>query len=120
MEDSAARRVRARPQTAAMRLDDSAAEGESYAGAVRLGGKERLENAFRSFDRKPDARIADRHHQLTVFAPLRRYHEHAAVSFHGLDAIEHEVHENLLQLDTIRRRRRKLRVEFGADRNGIA
>ena len=103
-----------------MRIDDFAAEGESDAGAVWLGGEERLENTFRSLDRKPDARITDRNHQLTVSAPLRRYRERAATSFHGLDAIEHEVHENLLQLNTIRGRHRNLRVELGADRNGIA
>jgi hypothetical protein len=57
MEDGAARRIRARPQAAAMLLDDSAAEREPYAGAVRLGGEERLENAIRAFDRKSDAMV---------------------------------------------------------------
>src|SRR5580700_12190292 len=98
-----------------MRLDGSATEGESYAGAGRLGGEESLENAFRSLDRKPDAQITDRNHQLTAFDLLRRYHERAATSFRSLDAIEDEVHENLLHLNTIRGRHRKLRVELGAD-----
>jgi integrase len=103
-----------------MRFDDSAAERESYAGAIRFGGEERLENEFCSFDRKPNARITDRNHQLPIFAPLRGYRERTALSFHGLYAVEYEVHENLLQLNAIRHRHRKLWVELGADRNGIS
>ena len=32
------------PQTATVRLDDGAADGQSHAGAVRLGRKERIED----------------------------------------------------------------------------
>jgi hypothetical protein len=34
--------VGARPQAATMRLDNPAADGQSHAGSLRLGGEERL------------------------------------------------------------------------------
>jgi len=50
---------------------------------------------------------------------IERRHQFAAL-LHGLDAIEHEIHQNLLQLHAVRIHCRKRRVELTADGNGIA
>jgi hypothetical protein len=47
--------VAARPQAAAMRLDDPPTDRQSHAGALRFGGEECVENALGLIDRKPDA-----------------------------------------------------------------
>src|SRR5216684_5525019 len=49
--------ISARPQTAAMRLDDRPTDREPHAGALRLRGEERLENAVGLPLREPDPRI---------------------------------------------------------------
>src|SRR5216683_959367 len=61
------------PQSASMRLNDRSTDGQPHAGPVNLGGKECLEDLLASASR----------------------------SFHGIDPVEHKVHENLLQLDTV-------------------
>src|SRR3984893_4291289 len=107
--------IGARPQAAAMRLDDPPTDGQSHAGSLRFGGEERLENAFGFLSRKPDARVTHRNQELTIFGSLRRDAQFTAFILLGLDAIEHEVHQYLLQLHTIRCRRWKRRVKVGAD-----
>jgi hypothetical protein len=98
-----------------MRLDDPPTDRQSHAGSLRLGGEERLENAFGFLSgRKPDARVAHRNQQLAILAPLRRDAEFAAFILHRLDAIEHEVHQHLLQLHAIHCRRWQRRVEIRA------
>ena len=54
------------PQTAAMQFNDGTADGQSHAGALRLGGKECTEDLLRLFWLKSHARIADRDQELTI------------------------------------------------------
>src|SRR5471030_120781 len=44
----------------------------------------------------------------------------AAHVLHGVDAVEHEVHEHLLQLDTLGHDPGKIRIELGAHGDGVA
>src|SRR5260221_2744062 len=52
--------VAASPQAAAMRLNNPATDGQSYAGSLRFRGEERLENAFGFLSRKPNPRVTHR------------------------------------------------------------
>src|SRR5438445_4882929 len=110
MEPGAARRVVGSPHAAAMRLNDRAADGESHTRAVRLGGKERLEDLAPLLRGQPHAGIADGHHNLLVFRLLRFDGELARPIhvLHRIHAIEHEVHQHLLQLHAIPQDRGKL------------
>ncbi len=49
----------------------------------------------------------------------RKFTRHAHV-FHGLNAIQHEVHEHLLQLDTVSHDPGEILAELGADQNRVA
>src|SRR5271156_5904557 len=118
LKDGAPSCVGARRQTAVMRLDDPPTDGQSDTGALRFCGEECVENALGFIDRKPDARITHRNQQLTMLGPLRCYRQFTACISHRVDAVEHEVHQTLLQLAAIRCRPRKARVELRADRDG--
>src|SRR5271156_3067320 len=63
--------VWARPQTAAMRLDDPPTDGQSHTGALRFCGEECVEDAFGFVDRKSFARIPHRNQELTILGPFR-------------------------------------------------
>src|SRR5215510_4124886 len=120
LESGAPSGVGAGPQVAAMRLDDPAADGQPHAGSTRLGGEKRVENALRASFGKPNPGIAHGNKQLTILSPHRGDVQFADLLLHGLDAIEHEIHQNLLQLHAVRTRCRKRRVELTADGNGMA
>src|SRR5258708_10119694 len=99
----AARRVVGSPQAAAVRFDDGAADGESHTSSIRLSSKERFEDLVHLVGRQSHAGITHRHHNFLVFRPLRPDRKFAS-GIHvldGIDAIEHEVHEHLLQLHPI-------------------
>src|ERR1700733_2353601 len=115
LKDGAPPRVGARPQTAAMRLDDPPTDGKSHPRALRFCGEECVEDALGLIDGKPDAGITHRNQELTLLDPLRCDGKVTACLSHRLDAVEHQVHQNLLQLNAIRCRPRKPRVEFPAD-----
>ena len=50
-----------------MRFHDGAADPKSHAGAVRLGGKERIEDLIRLLRGQTHAGIADRHQADQIF-----------------------------------------------------
>src|SRR5437588_12101459 len=89
-----------RPQPAAMRLHDGTADGQSHAAALRLGGKERRKDLIHLLRWQPHTRITDRELELTVLQ-FRLHRKLSAGVLHGFDAVKHEVHEHLLELDTV-------------------
>src|SRR6266404_9067249 len=103
MKTGSARRVVGSPQTAAMRLNDGPADGESHTRAVRLGGKERLENLVPLLRGQTHSAISDGHQNLLVFRSLRFDSELARPMhiLHRIHAIEHEVHQHLMKLQAI-------------------
>src|SRR6185437_2846958 len=82
-EGGAAGRVRVRPQSPAMSIDDGAANGKSDSHAAVLGGVERLEDplAMIGRDQQPSLFLLD--------------------AIHRLDRVENEIQRHLLQLDSI-------------------
>src|SRR6516162_8498387 len=85
------------PQATAVRFDNRPTDGQSHAGALRFGGKERLEDLFRLFLVLSHPRIDDRDQNLTILVLLRpdRKFSWSAYTLHGFDAVEHHVHQNL-------------------------
>src|SRR5882724_833920 len=121
MKTCALLRVGGGPQTTSMRLDNRTADWESHTGTVSLRGEERAEDLFGLLQRQSDASIADRDHQLAILDSLRPYRKFTCGTYvlHGVDAIEHQVHENLLQLNTVCHNPGKILGEDGADRNRV-
>ena len=66
------------PQAAAMRLDDRAADRQSHADAVRLGGEECVEDLGGLLFRHADTGVGDRDQQLVGRGLLRRDRQLAA------------------------------------------
>src|SRR6266436_5534853 len=87
--------VGGRPQPAAMRLHNGTANGQSHAAALRLGGKERRKDLIHLLRWQPHACVTDRELELTVLQ-LRLNRKLSAGVLHGLNPIDHEVHEHLL------------------------
>src|SRR5467141_4643606 len=104
------------PQAAAMRLNDRPTDGQPHTSPVILGRKECLEDLLRLLLRQSHAGIAHRNQQLTV-AGFRLDGEFTSATrfLHGVDAVEHEIHEDLLQLDTIGHDLGKVLRELGAN-----
>src|SRR5688572_17965446 len=83
-----------------MRLDDGPADRQSHAHAAFLGGEERLEDPFRKLYTR--AAIADLDPDDTTRAiDAQAQHTVAWGLAHRVDAIAHEIEENLLDLDAV-------------------
>ena len=110
----AARRIVGRPQAAAVRFHNGAADAQSHASAVSLGGKERIKDLVCLLRWKPHAGIADRDQHLTILTALRLDDELARPIYilHRVDAVHHEVHQHLLQLHAISHDLREVYCEF--------
>jgi len=117
MKACAARRVVGSPQPAAMRFNDGAADPQPHAGAVSFGGEKGIEDLVRLPWRQAYAGIADRHEKLVVFRSLRPDGEfpRSIHDLHGIDAVRHEVHHDLLQLHAIPHDRGKVCRQFRPD-----
>src|SRR5580700_10412164 len=103
VKDCAARRIIGGPQMAPMLFDDGAAYRQTNADTTRFRGEERIENLIWEQRRQSNAGIADGHRDLSIFRSLRRYGKLPCpvLVVHCLDAVDHEVHQNLLQLHAI-------------------
>jgi len=104
------------PQATAMGLDDRAADGQAHTSAVILGGKECFEDLFRLLGWQSHTGIADGDQHLTVVGLRLDSELTFATSFlHGIDTVEHEVHENLLELHMVCHDLGKILSELGTD-----
>src|SRR5580698_4275846 len=103
------------PDPAALRFDDRLADGEAHAAALRFRCEERVEDALGVARGQPGSCVFYRDLDVAVLTQLRVDGQHAACVLHGLEAIEHQVHEHLLQLDPIGHTARKIVTQIGAD-----
>jgi hypothetical protein len=71
LKSCAARRIVGSPQAAAVRFNNGAADPQSHARAVSLGGKERCKDLVRLLWWEPHAGIADRDQHLAILTALR-------------------------------------------------
>src|SRR3974377_1498174 len=101
METRAASVIVCRPNTAPMRLDDGAADGQPHAAALSFGGKEGIEYSVGFARRQPHSGIAYGNLHSAVLSWLRLNREDPARGIHRLDAVEHQVHQDLLELNPI-------------------
>src|ERR1700722_6442320 len=100
MKSCASCTVGACPQLPAMRFHNGTADGQPHAAALRLGGKEGRKDLIPLLRWQSHACITDRELELTVLE-CRLHRKLSAGVLHGFDTVKHEVHEYLLQLDTV-------------------
>src|SRR5580700_1359317 len=114
-------RVGGSPQAPAVRFQDGTADPESHAGPLRLGSKKRIKDLIRVLWREAHAGIGHRDQHLIILAPLRLDSELARAIrvFHRVDAVDHEVHEHLLQLHMISHDLRKECSEIRPDQYAV-
>jgi len=102
MEDGPAVRRRRRPQAAAMGLDDRVADRKAYAHAPGFGCHEGLEKPFLDLLRESRSGIANGDFDR-IFVIKRGLDGEVAFlrRRHRLDAVAHQVHDDLLDLNLI-------------------
>src|SRR5260370_19852394 len=109
------------PQAAAMRLNDRPTDGQPHTSPLIFGRKECLEDLFCLLRGQSHTGIADRDQQLTIAGfQLDGKLTSACRFLHGIDAVEHEVHENLLQLHAVCHDLGKILGKLGADGHRVA
>src|SRR6267142_1988475 len=103
------RRVAVSPQAPAVGFDNGPANREPHTGPLRLRRKKCFENLIRLLRRQAHSCVADRNYNLFVFCLLRLNQQLSLPIhiFHRFDAIEHQIHKNLLQQHAISHHLRK-------------
>src|ERR1700682_1499338 len=121
LKGCAARRIVGSPQTAAVRFNNGAADPQSHARAVSLGGKERIKELVYLLRWQPRAGIADRDEHLTILTTALRLDGELARpihSLHRINAVHHEVHQHLLELHSMSHDLREVCSEFRPNEYG--
>src|SRR6185437_12153592 len=106
---------------AAVRFDYGPADGQSHTSALRLSCEERIEDFLLVFWPQSHTGIADRYQDVGFAFSPRRDRKPTTRTFilHGFDAVEYQIHENLLYLDTISIDAGEAVAQFAMDTNGI-
>src|SRR5947208_516522 len=83
--------------------DWAAADAKPHAGAVRFRREERVEDLIRDVRQKPHARITNRNKNLLVLGSLHPDEDLSRTLdvLHRFDAIDEQIHRDLLQLHAI-------------------
>jgi len=105
---------------AAMRLHNGTANRQPHSTALRFGGKEGVEDLIRLPGRQSYAGIHDPNQQLTILAGLGLDGKFARRFLHCLDAIEHQVQQDLLELHAIGSDYWQIACKVGPHRDGIS
>ena len=111
------------PKTPVVPFDDRAADGEPDSHAIALRRVERLEQSFGSFGPEADAGIAHGEANLPVFVtvgPNQQKPRTVVDGAHRIRGIAQEVHDHLLELDTIAGDQRQFVGQFGAQHHSTA
>src|SRR5208337_1317364 len=89
------------PYAPTVRFDDGFADGQTHAAALRLGCEERIEDLAGLARRQPGPGVVYRNLNLAVLLQLRFDLKDTTSVAHRFDAIQHQVHEHLLDLHTV-------------------
>src|ERR1700722_17745261 len=121
MKTSSARMVVRCPEPATVGLDNRSADAKAHPGAVFLGRKESVEYLASLVRGKPNSSIFDRYQKLFVAVVLGAEREltGAIDGLHCVDAIDHQVHQYLLQLDAVCHNERLSGCELRLYRNRV-
>jgi hypothetical protein len=103
-----------------MRFHNRAANCQTHTGTLRFGGKECIENPIDFVGLDADTGVPHGNQQVAVPSRNRRYRQISNGIAHGLNGIQHEVHQDLFQLHPISDYFRKVFTKFEIDRNRIA
>src|ERR1700690_3094654 len=125
LENSSATRTRTGPQPSLVRFNDRAADGKSHADAARLSGEEGLKDLFDGVRIDAGTGVFDGDQNLSAVLLLRADHQFFRFRVaHCVHAIQHEIHDYLLQLHPVghdtRQRRRQLRAHGDLPRVRLA
>jgi hypothetical protein len=105
------RLVRRCQQRPAIRFDDRAADRQPHADPIGLGRVERLEQPVEIRRIDPRAGIVDFDEHAVGIALAggnRKLARSVSGAGHRLNGVDHQIHDHLLQLDTIRRNERQV------------
>src|SRR4029077_17568375 len=108
-------RIVLRPQPAAMRFDDGAADGEAHAQPVAFGGVKGLKNLVEAIPRQTGATIANRNLDHPGDGRFDTNHNFSFLRpaiFHSIERVEHKIEQHLLQLNFITTHDRKNRTHI--------
>src|SRR6266404_7969290 len=108
------------PDSSSKRLHDRAGNSQTHARPLRLSCMERIKNPFSIFRRQSYAGIAHRNEQLPLPVQSQLDRQFAARVSHGLNRIQHQVHEDLLELHPVSQDIRHIFVEFKANSYGVS
>src|SRR4029077_18567729 len=89
------------PHSATVSLNDRASYGQTHARALWFRRMKGVKNLLSIFRRQSYAGFADRDGELTFRSESRANRQRASGVFHGLDRVQHQVHEYLLQLHLV-------------------
>src|ERR1700677_2958796 len=119
METSSARMVLPSPEPAPVGLNNRLADTKSHPRPLFLGGKERIEDLAGLVSRKSYAGIFHRYQKLFVAITLCAEREltRAIDGLHRLDPVDHQIHDDLLQLNAVRGNNRQPGRELRLHRN---
>src|SRR5271156_5797547 len=102
-----------------MRLHNGTTDGQPHPAALRFGREESRKDLVSVSIWQSRTCIADREQPLTIL-PLRLHRKLSALVPHGFDGIEHEVHEDLLQLHAVCLHYGQFGSKFGSRGNGVS
>src|SRR3954471_6372887 len=106
------------PYPSAVRLDDGTGDRQSHAHPVGLGGEEGIEQLMHILGIDANPIVPHLYPHLAVFVLARPDQQFTAAvgnGCHGLDAVDRQIHDHLLQLDPVaehhRQRGRELKPQ---------
>ena len=123
MKGRALSQIGLNPYASAVSLDDRTADRQSHAHSIGFGGDEGAEQPVCVLGGDPDTAVLHGYRHLVCFVLARSDHQLARPicdCFHRFDAIDHQIDDHLLHLDTIGENHRQNRREFGPQGHPVA
>src|ERR1700722_448054 len=107
------------PQPATVRLDNRSADAQAHTGSMFFSCKESVEDLAGLVGWQAYARVCDGYQQLLLDVVLGTEGEltRAVDGLHGVDAVDHQVHQYLLELDPVGFNKRVIGCEIGLYQN---
>src|ERR1700730_17118050 len=119
MESCACALVGGCPDSPSIRLQDRAGDGQPHTRSLWFSRMKGIKNQVGTLRWQPYAGIADGNGQVTFGVHPRSDRQLAPGVFHGLDRVQHQVHEDLLKLHPVCRDVRYVCLTLGSNRYGV-
>ncbi len=96
------------PDGSVVLFDDAVGNGQSETAAVTLGCKERVKNFYQIFFGNTFSAVGHGHMNFTVFRNIPGKDPHITTGGGGLDGVEYEIDEGLLNLALVHENTRQI------------